>query len=125
MISSPVHHTDCLLPPSRPNPLYAGDLDPSTIRALLQEDFAQVGDSNTTLPLTRDYVLIDIRKISERLADGVPELKKGARFKAAALPLAVTEPLILQGANDKNKLRIQVTGTGHASLQPTPPSHHR
>ena len=93
----------------RPDPLYAGDLDPSTVRALLQEDFSQV--NNDQLSQTGDYVLIDIRKISERLSDGVPEFKKSARFKVAALPLAATEPLMTKSANDKNKLRIQLAGS--------------
>ena len=57
-----------------------------------------------------DYVLVDIREDGERSSAGIPELKLGARFKVAALPLSLADPLVVPNAENKSKLRLQLAG---------------
>ncbi|KIY96142.1 hypothetical protein MNEG_11819 [Monoraphidium neglectum] len=51
---------------------YAGEASPEQLAALLQEG---------------DALLVDIRSPAQREAEGVPELKLGARFKVVAFPV--------------------------------------
>jgi hypothetical protein len=59
---------------------YAGELDPSEVRAVLLE---------------QESLLVDIRGDEEREAQGVPELKLAARFRAVAFPMNVSlDPVV-------------------------------
>ncbi|GAX84176.1 hypothetical protein CEUSTIGMA_g11599.t1 [Chlamydomonas eustigma] len=82
---------------------YSGDIEPALVRALLQEDIEALAELDPSLyrrlqknavGKNLDYVLIDIREDEEREGKGRPELKLGARFKVAALPLSTADTLI-------------------------------
>lgn len=57
-----------------------------------------------------DAVLVDIRKVEERMQDGVPLLKLAARGKGVALPLPSLSPSVSRQVSDPKGLVTEILG---------------
>lgn len=84
---------------------FSGELDPATVKALLQDDSG------------KDAILIDIREEEQRETDGLPELKLGARYRAAALPLSAADAFMIKQTSDRQALRLGVSAALIAGLK--------
>ena len=61
-------------------------------------------------------LLVDIRSERQRLDNGVPELKRGARGKGVALPASKLLPSIARRVRNADALAIEILGAQIASL---------
>eukprot|EP00271_Cylindrocystis_brebissonii_P003792 TRINITY_DN1503_c2_g1_i1.p1 TRINITY_DN1503_c2_g1~~TRINITY_DN1503_c2_g1_i1.p1 ORF type:complete len:903 (-),score=185.45 TRINITY_DN1503_c2_g1_i1:50-2623(-) len=80
---------------------YAGDLAPEDALQLLREEF--------------DALLLDIRPQYKRETDGIPDLRRGARFKDASVEITkMTGPIrgLLKNANDVDLQMFAATVRG-------------
>uniref|UniRef100_A0A6T8TBB3 Rhodanese domain-containing protein n=1 Tax=Chlamydomonas leiostraca TaxID=1034604 RepID=A0A6T8TBB3_9CHLO len=90
---------------------YAGELAPQAVSELLAGE--------------EPALLLDVRPEAARKADGLPELKLGARFKAVALPVSVaaaqvqraTPAPVMRGVRSRDELTLQVYAAFVANLR--------
>ncbi len=81
---------------------YSGKFNPSKALEILKS-----GDA---------ALLVDIRSERQRLDNGVPELKRGARGKGVALPASKLLPSIARRVRNADALAIEILGAQIASL---------
>ena len=65
---------------------------------------------------SKDALLVDVRSERSRIDNGVPELKRGARGKAVALPASKLLPSVARRVRNADALAIDILGAEIAAL---------